>query len=160
MPCLNPLIRELDTPVQYVIVSEAGASVYSASKLATELKYIPIKRLMPCLNPHLPYLRSPRPRRLMPRPAFSGSYTRAQLLKVPKLGPKAYEQCAGFLRILDGENPLDATSVHPESYQAAMQLLDKMGLTMEDVRKAQKAAAVKKSCQALGLSCQEHHCGE
>ena len=69
--------------------------------------------------------------------------SRAQLLKVPKLGPKAYEQCAGFLRILDGENPLDATSVHPESYQAAMQLLDKMGLTMEDVRKAQKAAAVK-----------------
>ena len=69
--------------------------------------------------------------------------SRAQLLKVPKLGPKAYEQCAGFLRILDGDNPLDATSVHPESYQAAMQLLDKMGLTMDDVRKAQKAAASK-----------------
>ena len=69
--------------------------------------------------------------------------SRAQLLKVPKLGPKAYEQCAGFLRILDGENPLDATSVHPESYEAAMKLLDKMGLTMEDVRAAQKQAALK-----------------
>ena len=49
--------------------------------------------------------------------------TRAQLLKVPKLGPKAFEQCAGFLRINDGENPLDATSVHPESYKAAEKLL-------------------------------------
>lgn len=66
---------------------------------------------------------------------------RAQLLKVPKLGPKAYEQCAGFLRIHDGDNPLDDTSVHPESYEAAMKLLDKMGLTMEDVRTAQKQAA-------------------
>ena len=69
---------------------------------------------------------------------------RAQLLKVPKLGPKAYEQCAGFLRILDGDNPLDATSVHPESYEAALKLLEKLGLTMEDVRAAQKQAAQKK----------------
>ena len=69
---------------------------------------------------------------------------RAQLLKVPKLGPKAYEQCAGFLRILDGDNPLDATSVHPESYDAAVALLAKMGLTMDDVRMAQKEAAKKK----------------
>ena len=54
-------------------------------------------------------------------------------MKVPKLGPKAYEQCAGFLRILDGKNPLDATSVHPESYEAAKQLMEKLGLTMEDI---------------------------
>lgn len=75
----------------------------------------------------------------------NGRFTnRKQLLKVPKLGPKAYEQCAGFMRILDGDNPLDATSVHPESYEAAMKLLDKMGLTMEDVRKAQKEAAANK----------------
>ena len=67
--------------------------------------------------------------------------SRAQLLKVPKLGPKAYEQCAGFLRIPDGDNPLDATSVHPESYEAALKLLDKLGMTMEDVRRAQKQAA-------------------
>ena len=63
---------------------------------------------------------------------------------MPKLGPKAYEQCAGFLRILDGDNPLDATSVHPESYEAALKLLEKLGLTMEDVRAAQKQAAQKK----------------
>ena len=67
------------------------------------------------------------------------------MLKVAKLGPKAFEQCAGFMRILDGENPLDATSVHPESYDAAMKLLDKLGLTMEDVKAAQKKAAADKA---------------
>ena len=76
----------------------------------------------------------------------NGRFTnRKQLLKVAKLGPKAYEQCAGFMRILDGDNPLDATSVHPESYEAAMQLLDKLGLTMEDVKEAQKKAAAEKA---------------
>ena len=67
--------------------------------------------------------------------------SRAELLKVPKLGPKAYEQCAGFLRIADGENPLDATSVHPESYDATLKLMDKLGITFDDVRAAQKNAA-------------------
>ena len=72
----------------------------------------------------------------------NGRFTkREQLLKVAKLGPKAYEQCAGFMRIPDGDNPLDATSVHPESYEAAEKLLEKMGLTMEDVKQAQKEAA-------------------
>ena len=72
----------------------------------------------------------------------NGRFTnRKQLLKVAKLGPKAFEQCAGFMRILDGDNPLDATSVHPESYEAAMKLLDKLGMTMDDVRAAQKKAA-------------------
>jgi uncharacterized protein len=72
----------------------------------------------------------------------NGRFTnRKQLLKVAKLGPKAYEQCAGFLRISDGDNPLDATSVHPESYDAAVGLLDRLGLTMEDVKEAQKKAA-------------------
>ena len=71
----------------------------------------------------------------------NGRFTnRKQLLKVAKLGPKAYEQCAGFLRILDGDNPLDATSVHPESYEAAEKLLDKLGMTMEDVREAVRHA--------------------
>ncbi|MCH5253262.1 MAG: helix-hairpin-helix domain-containing protein, partial [Lachnospiraceae bacterium] len=74
----------------------------------------------------------------------NGRFTnRQQLLKVAKLGPKAYEQCAGFLRIQDGDNPLDATSVHPESYEAAEKLLKKLGLTMEDVREAQRKAASK-----------------
>lgn len=58
---------------------------------------------------------------------------RTQLLKVAKLGPKAFEQCAGFMRITGGSNPLDATSVHPESYAAAAQLLKKLGYSMEDI---------------------------
>ena len=68
---------------------------------------------------------------------------RRQLLKVPKLGPKAFEQCAGFMRILDGDNALDATSVHPESYDAANALLDKLGMTMDDVKKMQSEAQKK-----------------
>ena len=76
----------------------------------------------------------------------NGRFTnRNQLLKVAKLGPKAYEQAAGFMRILDGENPLDATSVHPESYEAAKKLLNRLGLTMEDVRAAQAQAAKDKA---------------
>ena len=67
--------------------------------------------------------------------------SRADLLKVPKLGPKAYEQCAGFLRINDGTNPLDATSVHPESYEAATKLLEKLGFTPEDIKKVQAEQA-------------------
>ena len=73
-------------------------------------------------------------------------------MKVPKLGPKAYEQCAGFMRILDGTNPLDATSVHPESYEAAEKLLDKLGLTMEDVKAAQKKAAAEKAAGKSGVT--------
>ena len=69
---------------------------------------------------------------------------RRQLLKVPKLGPKAFEQCAGFMRITDGDNPLDATSVHPESYEATLKLLDKIGLTMEDVKAVQAKATGEK----------------
>ena len=64
----------------------------------------------------------------------NGSFTsRKQLLKVAKLGPKAYEQCAGFMRIQGGKNPLDGTSVHPESYEAAEKLLEKLGYTLQDV---------------------------
>ena len=60
--------------------------------------------------------------------------SRSQLLKVAKLGPKAYEQCAGFMRITDGKNPLDATGVHPESYDATKKLLTKLGYTLDDVK--------------------------
>ncbi|MCM1124848.1 MAG: RNA-binding transcriptional accessory protein [Lachnospiraceae bacterium] len=199
------LIKELKTPVQYVIVSEAGASVYSASKLATEefpnfdvgqrsaasiarRLQDPLAELVKidpksigvgqyqhdmnqkklgealggvvedCVNKvgvdlntasaslleYISGISKTIAKNIVDYREQNGRFqSRAQLLKVPKLGPKAYEQCAGFLRILDGENPLDATSVHPESYPAAMQLLDKMGLTMDDVRKAQKAAANK-----------------
>ncbi len=71
--------------------------------------------------------------------------SRAELLKVPKLGPKAFEQCAGFLRIRGGKNPLDNTSVHPESYAAAKKLLESLGFTPEDIKtlQAEQAKVVK-----------------
>ncbi|MBQ7359612.1 MAG: RNA-binding transcriptional accessory protein [Lachnospiraceae bacterium] len=197
------LIKELDRPMQYVIVNEAGASVYSASKLATEefpnfdvgqrsaasiarrlqdplaelVKIDPKsigvgqyqhdmnqKKLSEalsgvvedCVNKvgvdlntasaslleYISGITKVIAKNIVEYRETNGRFVnRSQLLKVAKLGPKAYEQCAGFLRILDGDNPLDATSVHPESYEAAMQLLDKLGLTMDDVRAAQKQAA-------------------
>jgi uncharacterized protein len=69
--------------------------------------------------------------------------SRKELLKVPKLGPKAFEQCAGFLRITGGSNPLDATSVHPESYEVAEKFLENMGTTAEDIFKGHGAFYVK-----------------
>jgi uncharacterized protein len=78
----------------------------------------------------------------------NGRFTnRKQLLKVAKLGPKAYEQCAGFTRITDGENPLDATSVHPESYEAAYALLDKLNISMDELKQIQKNAANQKTAK-------------
>ena len=201
------LLKELDRPVQYVIVNEAGASVYSASKLATEefpnfdvgqrsaasiarrlqdplaelVKIDPKsigvgqyqhdmnqKKLSDTLNgvvedcvnkvgvdlntasasllEYISGINKTIARNIVDYRETNGRFrNRKQLLKVAKLGPKAYEQCAGFLRILDGENPLDATSVHPESYEAAVKLLQKLGLTMEDVREAQKKAAADKA---------------
>ncbi|MDE6926722.1 MAG: RNA-binding transcriptional accessory protein [Acetatifactor sp.] len=201
------LIKELDRPVQYVIVNEAGASVYSASKLATEefpnfdvgqrsaasiarrlqdplaelVKIDPKsigvgqyqhdmnqKKLSEALSgvvedsvnkvgvdlntasasllEYISGINKTIAKNIVDYRETNGRFTdRKQLLKVAKLGPKAYEQCAGFMRILDGTNPLDATSVHPESYEAAMKLLDKLGLTMEDVRAAQKKAAADKA---------------
>ncbi len=201
------LIKELDEPVQYVIVNEAGASVYSASKLATEefpefdvgqrsaasiarrlqdplaelVKIDPksigvgqyqhdmnqkklsealggvvedsVNRVGVDLNTAsaslLEYVSGVTrviARNIVDYREKNGRFTdRKQLLKVAKLGPKAYEQCAGFLRIADGDNPLDATSVHPESYEAAKKLMEKLGLTMEDVKAAQKKAAAVKA---------------
>ncbi len=201
------LLKELDTPVQYVIVNEAGASVYSASKLATEefpnfdvgqrsaasiarrlqdplaelVKIDPKsigvgqyqhdmnqKKLSEALNgvvensvnkvgvdlntasasllEYVSGVTKVIARNIVDYREANGRFTnRKQLLKVAKLGPKAFEQCAGFMRISDGDNPLDATSVHPESYEAAEKLLDKMGLTMADVREAQKKAAAEKA---------------
>ncbi len=197
------LLKELDRPVQYVIVNEAGASVYSASKLATEefpnfdvgqrsaasiarrlqdplaelVKIDPKsigvgqyqhdmnqKKLSEALNgvvedsvnkvgvdlntasvsllEYISGINKTIARNIVEYREANGRFTnRKQLLKVAKLGPKAYEQCAGFMRILDGDNPLDATSVHPESYDATMKLLEKLGLTMDDIRAAQKKAA-------------------
>lgn len=201
------LLKELDRPVQYVIVNEAGASVYSASKLATEefpnfdvgqrsaasiarrlqdplaelVKIDPKsigvgqyqhdmnqKKLSDALSgvvedsvnkvgvdlntasasllEYVSGINKTIAKNIVDYRENNGRFAnRKQLLKVPKLGPKAYEQCAGFLRIPDGKNPLDATSVHPESYEAAEQLMEKLGLTMEDIKKAQKQAAAKKA---------------
>lgn len=200
------LIGELDRKVEYVIVNEAGASVYSASKLATEefpnfdvgqrsaasiarrlqdplaelVKIDPKsigvgqyqhdmnqKKLSDaltgvvedCVNKvgvdlntasaslleYISGITKTIARNIVDYRETNGRFTdRRQLLNVSKLGPKAFEQCAGFMRILDGDNPLDATSVHPESYEAAQKLMDKLGLTMEDVKQAQKKAAAEK----------------
>lgn len=201
------LLKELDRPVQYVIVNEAGASVYSASKLATEefpnfdvgqrsaasiarrlqdplaelVKIDPKsigvgqyqhdmnqKKLSDALSgvvedsvnkvgvdlntasasllEYVSGINKTIAKNIVDYRENNGRFVnRKQLLKVPKLGPKTYEQCAGFLRIPDGKNPLDATSVHPESYEAAEQLMEKLGLTMEDIKEAQKQAAAKKA---------------
>ena len=184
------LLKEINDPVQYVIVNEAGASVYSASKLATEefpdfdvaqrsaasiarrlqdplaelVKIDPKsigvgqyqhdmnqKKLSEtltgvvedCVNkvgvdlntasaPLLAYISGiskTLAKNIVEYREANGRFTnRKQLLKVAKLGPKAFEQCAGFMRIIGGDNPLDATSVHPESYEACEKLLDKLNL--------------------------------
>lgn len=188
-------IKETGLPVSYVIVNEAGASVYSASKLATEefpnfdvgqrsaasiarRLQDPLAELVKidpksigvgqyqhdmnqkkldealtgvvedCVNsvgvdlntasaPLLSYISGISKviaKNIVEYREENGAFTeRKQLLKVAKLGPKAYEQCAGFLRIRGGKNPLDATSVHPESYDAAKKLLTKTGFTLGDV---------------------------
>ena len=189
------LLKEIPQKVQYVIVSEAGASVYSASKLASEefpkfdvgqrsaasiarrlqdplaelVKIDPKsigvgqyqhdmnqKKLSEalsgvvedCVNkvgvdlntasaPLLSYVSGITPviaKNIVAYREENGRFqSRRQLLKVAKLGPKAFEQCAGFLRIKGGDDPLDGTSVHPESYEAAKNLLKKQGFTSEDV---------------------------
>ncbi len=194
------IIKELDVPVQYIIVNEAGASVYSASKLATEefpnlnvgerssasmarRLQDPLAELVKidpksigvgqyqhdmdqkklsnaltgvvedCVNkvgvdintasaPLLEYISGVTKviaRNIVEYREKNGRFkSREELLSVPKLGPKAYEQCAGFMRIIDGSNPLDATSVHPESYEACMKLLDKLNMTMEDIKEGWK----------------------
>lgn len=191
------LLKEIPKPVQYIIVNEAGASVYSASKLATEefpnfdvgqrsaasiarrlqdplaelVKIDPKsigvgqyqhdmnqKKLSEalggvvedCVNKvgvdlntasaslleYISGISKVIAKNIVAYREENGRFlTRAQLMKVAKLGPKAYEQCAGFMRISDGRNPLDATSVHPESYEAAKQLLEKLGYTVEDIKK-------------------------
>ena len=189
------LLKEIPEKVQYVIVNEAGASVYSASKLASEefpkfdvgqrsaasiarrlqdplaelVKINPKaigvgqyqhdmnqKKLGESLNgvvedcvnkvgvdlntasaPLLAYISgisSAIAKNIVAYREENGKFAdRRELLKVPKLGPKAYEQCAGFMRIQGGKNPLDATAVHPESYEAAEKLLKKQGYKAEDI---------------------------
>lgn len=190
------MLKEINKPVQYIIVNEAGASVYSASKLATEefpnfdvgqRSAVSIARRLQdplaelvkiepksigvgqyqhdmnqkkldealgnvvedCVNNvgvdlntasasllgYVSGISKAIAKNIVAYREEHGRFTsRRELLKVAKLGPKAYEQCAGFMRIADGKNPLDATSVHPESYEAAAKLLKKLGYEPEDIR--------------------------
>lgn len=207
------LIKELPVKVQYIIVNEAGASVYSASKLATEefpnfdvgqrsaasmarRLQDPLAELVKidpksigvgqyqhdmnqkklgealsgvvedCVNKvgvdlntasvslleYISGISKTIAKNIVVYREENGKFTsRSQLLKVAKLGPKAYEQCAGFMRITDGKNPLDATGVHPESYKATELLLEKLGYTLEDVKNRSVAGISKKvkSCDKL-----------
>lgn len=200
------LLKELDTQVQYVIVNEAGASVYSASKLATEefpnfdvgqrsaasiarrlqdplaelVKIDPksigvgqyqhdmnqkklgealVGVVEDCVNKvgvdlntasaslleYISGISKAVAKNIVAYREENGRFTaRPQLLKVSKLGPKAYEQCAGFLRISERKNPLDATSVHPESYAATQKLLTKLGFMAEDIREGKLRGISKK----------------
>ena len=190
------MLKELNRPVQYIITNEAGASVYSASKLATEefpnfdvgqRSAVSIARRLQdplaelvkidpksigvgqyqhdmnqkklsealggvvedCVNKvgvdlntasvslleYISGISKTIAKNIVDYREENGKFTsRSQLLKVAKLGPKAFEQCAGFMRISDGKNPLDATGVHPESYDATKAVLEKLGYTMEDVK--------------------------
>ena len=213
------LIHELDTKVQYVIVNEAGASVYSASKLATEefpsfdvgqrsaasiarrlqdplaelVKIDPKaigvgqyqhdmnqKKLTEALDAvvedsvnqvgvdlntasaplmeHISGITKALAKNIIEYREANGRFTnRKELLKVAKLGPKAFEQCAGFMRISGGTNPLDATSVHPESYEIAETLIRHLGYSMDDLASGQlkgitKAAGdIKSLAKELGV---------
>ncbi|MCI8512783.1 MAG: RNA-binding transcriptional accessory protein [Lachnospiraceae bacterium] len=188
-------LKEIPERVQYIIVNEAGASVYSASKLATEefpkfdvgqRSAVSIARRLQdplaelvkidpksigvgqyqhdmnqkhlgealgnvvedCVNKvgvdlntasaslleYVSGISKPIAKNIVSYREENGAFTnRKQLLKVAKLGPKAFEQCAGFMRITGGDNPLDSTSVHPESYQAAQELLKRLGYEMVSV---------------------------
>ncbi|MDF2511863.1 MAG: ydcI [Herbinix sp.] len=200
------LLKEINKPIKYIIVNEAGASVYSASKLATEefpnfdvgqrsaasiarrlqdplaelVKIDPQsigvgqyqhdmnqKKLSEvlsgvvedCVNKvgvdlntasvslleHVSGISKVIAKNIVAYREANGRFrSRNELLKVSKLGPKAFEQCAGFMRIPGGDNPLDATGVHPESYEATNALLAKLGMSLEDVKDIQGKAVKQK----------------
>ena len=213
------LLKEIPEPVQYVIVNEAGASVYSASKLATEefpkfdvgqrsavsiarrlqdplselVKIDPKsigvgqyqhdmnqKHLSETLNgvvedcvnkvgvdlntasasllEYISGISKALAKNIVAYREENGAFTnRRQLLKVAKLGPKAFEQCAGFMRIKGGDNPLGGTSVHPETYEAAEKLLAKLGYSPEEIQAgglkgiSRKLTDPRKMSQELGI---------
>lgn len=211
------LIKELDTPLQYVIVSEAGASVYSASKLATEefpsfdvgqrsaasiarrlqdplselvkiepkaigvgqyqhdmnqkkldeslggvvedsvnMVGVDLNTASAALLEYVSGINKTLARNIVAYREANGKFiTRADLLKVGKLGPKAFEQCAGFLRIPGGKNLLDNTGVHPESYEATRKLLELTDTDMGDKTKLgalwQDDKSVRRLSEELGI---------
>ncbi len=208
------LLKEIPQKVQYVIVSEAGASVYSASKLATEefpnfdvgqrsaasiarRLQDPLAELVKidpksigvgqyqhdmnqkklgealggvvedCVNKvgvdlntasasllsYISGISKTVAKNIVAYREENGRFdSRSRLLKVAKLGPKAYEQCAGFLRITEGKNPLDATSVHPESYEATKKLLEKLGFTTKDIKDGKLKGISKKISDSKKLA--------
>ena len=213
------LIKEIDTPLQYVIVSEAGASVYSASKLATEefpsfdvgqrsaasiarrlqdplselvkiepkaigvgqyqhdmnqkkldeslggvvedsvnLVGVDLNTASAALLEYVSGINKTLARNIVAYREANGKFiTRADLLKVEKLGPKAFEQCAGFLRIPGGKNLLDNTGVHPESYEATRKLLE---LTDTDMGDKTKLGALWKDDKSVHRLAEELGIGE
>ena len=215
------LLKEIPENVQYMITNEAGASVYSASKLATEefpqfdvgqrsaasiarrvqdplaelVKIEPKsigvgqyqhdlnqKKLSEalsavvedCVNkvgvdlntasaPLLSYISgisSAVAKNIVAYREENGRFkSRKELLKVAKLGPKAFEQCAGFMRIAGGKNPLDSTSVHPESYEVAEKLLEKQGFSLQDIVEG-KLSTLSKTIKDEKKLAQELNVGE
>ena len=208
------MIKEAGRPVHYVIVSEAGASVYSASKLATEeypdinvsirgaisiarrlqdplaelVKIDPkaigvgqyqhdvnqkrlaesltgvvedsvnkvgvdVNTATPSLLSYVSGINSGIAKNIVKYRDENGKLkNRKQLLKVPKLGKVAFEQCAGFLRITDGDNPLETTAVHPESYEATEKLLEKLGFTKEDLKDKDKLNELKVKLKLINVA--------
>lgn len=207
------MIKEASRPVHYVIVSEAGASVYSASKLATEeypdinvsirgaisiarrlqdplaelVKIDPkaigvgqyqhdvnqkklaesltgvvedsvnkvgvdVNTATPSLLSYVSGINNTIAKNIVKYRDENGKLkNRKQLLKVPKLGKVAFEQCAGFLRILDGDNPLEITAVHPESYEATEKLLANLGFKKEDLKDKEKLEALRNKLKSVDI---------
>ena len=210
---VSDMIKEAKRDVHYVIVSEAGASVYSASKLATEeypdinvsirgaisiarrlqdplaelVKIDPkaigvgqyqhdvnqkklaesltgvvedsvnkvgvdVNTATPSLLSYVSGINNTIAKNIVKYRDENGKLkNRKELLKVPKLGKVAYEQCAGFLRIFDGDNPLEITAVHPESYEATEKLLNQLGFNKEDLRNKEKLEELKQKLKTINI---------
>ncbi len=210
---VSDMIKEADRIVNYAIVSEAGASVYSASKLATEeypdinvsirgaisiarrlqdplaelVKIDPkaigvgqyqhdvnqkrlsesltgvvedavnkvgvdVNTATPSLLSYVSGINSSIAKNIVKYRDENGKLkSRKELLKVPKLGKVAFEQCAGFLRITDGDNPLEITAVHPESYDATEKLLKKLGYSKDDLKDKEKTNSLKESLKSVNI---------
>ena len=211
---VSDMIKKIDKKVYYVIVSEAGASVYSASKLATEeypdinvsirgaisiarrlqdpltelVKIDPkaigvgqyqhdvnqtelsdsltgvvedavnsvgvdINTATPSLLSYVSGINSSLAKSIVKYRDDNGEIKeRKELLKVPKLGPKAYNQCAGFIRVFNGKNPIETTAVHPESYEVAEELLKHLGYKKEDLLDKEKLANIKRELEKVDIS--------
>ena len=211
---VSDMIKETEKEVNYAIVSEAGASVYSASKLATEeypdinvsirgaisiarrlqdplaelVKIDPkaigvgqyqhdvnqkklsesltgvvedavnkvgvdVNTATPSLLSYVSGINSSIAKNIVKYRDENGKLkNRKELLKVPKLGKVAFEQCAGFLRIVDGDNPLEITAVHPESYEATEKLLKKIGYDKNDLKDKEKIVALRERLKIINIA--------